>query len=240
MGDWTIRLIDETGYVGIFLLMFLETIFPPIPSEVIMPVAGARAAQGPLTLWGVIASGTAGAMLGNLFWYALARVIGMKRFRPFIEKYGRWLTMDWEDVEKTERLFGRFGGTSVSAGSDASDHPLGYLLPAGLLNMRLRASVWSTLSTVVGPAALPRPLGLARPSAHRKVLGPLSTAIVVLIVGRLLSGASSRGSGIPDPVSDTRFSGLPIPLLRWDTKWDRKITCVHLRVPVRPRGWALR
>ena len=58
MGDWTIRLIDETGYVGIFLLMFLETIFPPIPSEVIMPIAGVRAAQGPLTLWAVIASGT--------------------------------------------------------------------------------------------------------------------------------------------------------------------------------------
>ena len=89
MGDWTIRLIDETGYVGIFLLMFLETIFPPIPSEVIMPVAGVRAAQGPMTLWGVIASGTAGAMLGNLFWYALARVIGLKRFRPFIARYGR-------------------------------------------------------------------------------------------------------------------------------------------------------
>jgi membrane protein DedA with SNARE-associated domain len=94
MGDWTIRLIDQTGYVGIFLLMFLETVFPPIPSEVIMPIAGLRAAHGSLTLWGVIASGTAGAMLGNLFWYALARVIGIRRFRPFIERHGRWLTME--------------------------------------------------------------------------------------------------------------------------------------------------
>ena len=129
MGDWTIRLIDQTGYVGIFLLMFLETIFPPIPSEVIMPIAGVRAAQGPLTLWGVIASGTAGAMLGNLFWYALARVIGMRRFRPFIERYGRWLTMDWDDVEKAERLFGRFGGTHRLARPDAADDPLGHLDP---------------------------------------------------------------------------------------------------------------
>ena len=93
MADWTIRLIDETGYVGIFLLMFLETVFPPIPSEVIMPIAGARAANGPLALWAVIGSGTAGAMLGNLFWYALARVIGIRRFRPFIERYGRWQSL---------------------------------------------------------------------------------------------------------------------------------------------------
>ena len=100
MADWTIRLIDETGYVGIFLLMLLETIFPPIPSEVIMPIAGVRAANGPLTLWGVIASGTAGAMLGNFFWYAVARVIGVQRFRPLIERHGRWLTMDWGDIEK--------------------------------------------------------------------------------------------------------------------------------------------
>ena len=109
MADWVIRLIDATGYVGVFFLMFLETVFPPIPSEVIMPIAGMRAAHGPMTLRGVIASGTAGAMFGNLFWYLAARVIGIERFKPFIDRYGRWLTMDWYDVEKAERLFGRFG-----------------------------------------------------------------------------------------------------------------------------------
>ncbi len=65
MTDWVIRLVDATGYAGVFLLMMLETVFPPIPSEVIMPVAGLRAAQGPMGLAGVVASGTAGAMAGN-------------------------------------------------------------------------------------------------------------------------------------------------------------------------------
>ena len=185
MADWTIRLIDETGYVGIFLLMFLETIFPPIPSEVIMPVAGVRAAQGPLTLWGVIASGTAGAMLGNLFWYALARVIGLRRFRPFIEKYGRWLTMDWEDVEKAERLFGRFGGFIVSLGRMLPTIRSVISIPAGLLSMRLKSFlVWSTLGTVVWTTALASAgwgLGMAFRDIE-KVLGPLSTAIILLIV----------------------------------------------------------
>ena len=185
MGDWTIRLIDQTGYVGIFLLMFLETIFPPIPSEVIMPVAGARAARGPLTLWGVIASGTAGAMLGNLFWYALARVIGMKRFRPFIEKYGRWLTMDWDDVEKAERLFGRFGGAIVSIGRMLPTIRSVISIPAGLLHMRLQTFLlWSTLGTVVWTAVLATAgwgLGMAFQDIE-KILGPLSTGIIVLIV----------------------------------------------------------
>ncbi|HYE28464.1 MAG TPA: DedA family protein [Allosphingosinicella sp.] len=185
MGDWTIRLIDETGYVGIFLLMFLETIFPPIPSEVIMPVAGVRAAQGPMTLWGVIASGTAGAMLGNLFWYALARVIGLKRFRPFIARYGRWLTMDWDDVEKAERLFGRFGGMIVSLGRMLPTIRSVISIPAGLLNMRLRSFlIWSTVGTVAWTTALATAgwgLGKAFEDIE-KVLGPLSTAIIVLIV----------------------------------------------------------
>jgi membrane protein DedA with SNARE-associated domain len=185
MGDWTIRLIEETRYVGIFLLMFLETIFPPIPSEVIMPIAGVQAAQGKLSLWAVIASGSAGAMLGNLFWYALARVIGLRRFRPFIEKYGRWLTMDWDDVEKAERLFGRFGAFIVSLGRMLPTIRSVISIPAGLLNMRLKGFLlWSTLGTVIWTAALAS-AGWGLGKAFRdieKVLGPLSTAVIVLIV----------------------------------------------------------
>jgi membrane protein DedA with SNARE-associated domain len=185
MGDWAIRLIDETGYVGIFLLMFLETIFPPIPSEVIMPIAGVRAAQGPLALWAVIASGTAGAMLGNLFWYALARVIGLRRFKPFIARYGRWLTMDWDDVEKAEHLFGRFGAIIVSAGRVLPTIRSVISIPAGLLEMRLRSFlIWSTVGTAVWTAALASAgwgLGQAFEDIE-KVLGPLSTAVIVLIV----------------------------------------------------------
>ena len=66
MADWVVRLIDQTGYLGIGFLMFLETIFPPIPSEVIMPVAGVAAGQGRLAFGLVVASGTAGAMRGKI------------------------------------------------------------------------------------------------------------------------------------------------------------------------------
>jgi membrane protein DedA with SNARE-associated domain len=185
VADWTIQLIEQTGYVGVFLLMFLETIFPPIPSEVIMPIAGAQAGQGELSLWAVIASGAAGAMLGNLFWYALARVVGLKRFRPFIVKYGRWLTMDWDDVEKAERLFGRFGSAIVSLGRMLPTIRSVISIPAGLLNMRLRSFLlWSTLGTVAWTAALAT-AGWGLGKAFRdvdKVLGPLSMAVIGLVV----------------------------------------------------------
>ena len=68
MSDWIVRLIEQSGYLGIGFLMFLETVFPPIPSEIIMSIAGMAASQGKLGMVGVIASGTAGAMLGNIFW----------------------------------------------------------------------------------------------------------------------------------------------------------------------------
>ena len=178
MTDWVFRLIDQTGYLGVALLMFLETVFPPIPSEVIMPVAGLRAAQGPLTLWGVITSGTAGAMLGNFFWYAAARVIGIDRFRPLIERHGRWLTIDWPDVEQAERLFGKYGRLLPTVRSIVS-------IPAGLLQMRLRTFfLWSTIGTAVWSAGLAI-AGFALGKQFDNVeaiVGPLSTAIIAAIV----------------------------------------------------------
>ncbi|WP_294173270.1 DedA family protein [uncultured Sphingomonas sp.] len=185
MTDWVFRLIDTTGYVGVFLLMFLETVFPPIPSEVIMPVAGLRAAQGPLHLAGVIGAGSAGAMVGNFFWYLLARVIGMKRFHPFIDRHGRWLTMDWGDVQKAERLFGRFGGVVVGIGRVLPTVRSVVSIPAGLLHMRLRTFlIWSTVGTVVwssGLAVAGYLLG-RRFDRIEEVVGPLSTVVIGAIV----------------------------------------------------------
>lgn len=185
MTDWVFRLIDQTGYLGVALLMFLETVFPPIPSEVIMTVAGLRAAQGPLTLWGVIASGTAGAMLGNFFWYTAARVIGIDRFRPLIEKHGRWFTIDWPDVEKAERLFGRFGGWLVGVGRVLPTIRSIISIPAGLLHMRLKTFfLWSTIGTTVWSATLATAgyvLG-QRFKDIEAIVGPLSTAIITAII----------------------------------------------------------
>ena len=185
MADWVIRLIEQSGYAGIALLMFLETVFPPVPSEVIMPIAGVAAADGSMTLGGVIASGTAGAMAGNFFWYLIARWVGLKRFRPFIEKNGRWLTLDWYDVEKVERLFGRFGPVIVGIGRMMPTIRSVISIPAGLVHMRLTKFLfWSTVGTA-GWSALLAVAGYVLKQQFgdiEQVLGPLSSVVIGLIV----------------------------------------------------------
>ena len=184
MSEWIIRLIDQTGSLGVGFLMFLETVFPPIPSEVIMPVAGLAAARGTMDISAVIASGTAGAMLGNYFWYLVARVVGIDRFRPFIEKYGRWLTFDWVEIQKAEKLFGRNGWAIVFFGRMLPTLRSLISIPAGLLRMRLSTFVlWSTIGTT-GWTALLALSGWAlgqRYATVETIVGPLSIAIIVVI-----------------------------------------------------------
>jgi membrane protein DedA with SNARE-associated domain len=184
MSDWIIRLIDQTGYLGVAFLMFLETVFPPIPSEVIMPVAGVAAARGRMDIAGVIASGTAGAMLGNYFWYLAARVIGIDRFKPLIERWGRYLTLDWAEVQRAEKLFGRQGWAIVFFGRMLPTLRSLISIPAGLLHMRLSTFVvWST----IGTAGWTTLLALAGWALGRRfaeietVIGPLSTAVIAVI-----------------------------------------------------------
>lgn len=185
MADWVIRLIDSTGYVGIFLLMLLETVFPPVPSEVIMPVAGLRAANGPMSLGGVIASGTAGAMAGNLFWYVVARRIGAGRLKRFIERRGRWLALDWYDVERIERLFGRFGPWVVFIARMLPTARTLISVPAGFLRMHLASFfAWSAFGTAVWSAALALAgygLGMQFGQVER-IVGPISSAVIGLIL----------------------------------------------------------
>lgn len=185
MSDWIIRLIDQSGYLGVGFLMFLETVFPPIPSEVIMTVAGLSASRGKMDIIGVIASGTAGAMLGNYFWYLIARVIGIDRFKPIIVRFGRYLTLDWAEIEKAEKLFGTQGWAIVFFGRMLPTLRSLVSIPAGLLHMRLTTFViWSTIGTA-GWTTLLALAGWGLGKRFQDVetyIGPLSTAIIVVIL----------------------------------------------------------
>ncbi len=184
MSEWIINLIDQTGYLGVGFLMFLETVFPPIPSEVIMPVAGLAASRGKMDIFGVIASGTAGAMLGNYFWYLAARVVGIERFKPLIIRWGRWVTLDWPEIERAEKLFGRQGWAIVFFGRMLPTLRSLISIPAGLLHMRLSTFVlWSTLGTTIWTAVLGASgwmLGKQFKDVET-VIGPLSLTVLIVI-----------------------------------------------------------
>jgi membrane protein DedA with SNARE-associated domain len=155
MYNWVVRLIEQSGYLGVGFLMFLETLFPPIPSEIIMPVAGVTAAKGELELSLVILSGTAGAMLGNIFWYLAARALGVERLRPFIQRHGRWVTLNWREVQRAHRWMEKHGSAFVLLGRLLPTVRSLVSIPAGLLNMNFRAFVIaSTLGTFAWTALL--------------------------------------------------------------------------------------
>jgi len=185
MQDWIIGLVNSTGYWGVAFLMLLETVFPPIPSEVIMTVAGVSAARGNMNLGGVVAAGTAGAMLGNWMWFWLAIRFGEKRIHKLIDRHSRWLTLDWDEVERGQRLFRRHGSAIVMFARMLPTLRSLISIPAGLFGMsHRRFLVFSAIGTAGWSAALAGVgyfLGTRFDDIERW-LGPISTAIIVLIV----------------------------------------------------------
>ncbi len=185
MEDWIIRLVDAGGYAGVALLMFIETVFPPVPSEVIMTVAGVAASRGTLSFGGVVAAGTAGAMLGNTLWFWLAIKLGRDQLNRFIDRWSRWLTLDWAEVERGQRLFARHGSIIVLAARMIPTLRSLISIPAGLFAMPLgRFLVFSTVGTAGWSAALAG-VGYALGARFADVeayLGPISTAVVALII----------------------------------------------------------
>ena len=186
MEDWIIRLVEWGHYWGVALLMLLETVFPPVPSEVIMTVAGVSAARGNMSLWGTIAAGTAGAMLGNWLWYWLAIKFGEARMHVFIDRYSRWLTLDWAEIERGHGLFRKHGPIIVLVARMLPTLRSLISIPAGLFGMSLRRFlVFSTIGTAGWSAALACAgyfLG-SQFDDIEKWLGPLSTVIMVGILG---------------------------------------------------------
>ena len=100
MQDLIIEAIARSGYLGIFLLMVVENVFPPIPSEVIMGIGGVLVARGQMDFWPLMIVGTLGTTAGNYVWFWIGDKWGYKRLEPFIARHGRWLTLDWEHIEK--------------------------------------------------------------------------------------------------------------------------------------------
>jgi membrane protein DedA with SNARE-associated domain len=131
-------LIDRAGYAGIALLMLLENLFPPLPSELIMPLAGFAAADGRLSLPGVIAAGSFGSVVGALPWYYVGSRVGIERLRRWTARHGRWLTLTPAQVDHVHDWFERHCGKAVLVGRLVPAVRTLISVPAGLFGMSLR------------------------------------------------------------------------------------------------------
>lgn len=109
MNEFIIRVIEQGGYWGIAFLMVIENVFPPIPSELIMGLGGVAVARGTMQFWPLLIAGTVGSTLGNYFWFLAGDKWGYRRLQPLIDRWGRWLTVEWEDIERATDFFRRHG-----------------------------------------------------------------------------------------------------------------------------------
>lgn len=128
---------NAMSYPGIAFAMFLENVFPPLPSELIMPLAGYTAAQGKLSLWLVILAGTIGSVIGQLPLYYLGKIVGQERLKAWADRHGQWLALSGEDVDSAKSWFDNHGSKAVLLGRLIPGVRSLISVPAGVAGMNL-------------------------------------------------------------------------------------------------------
>jgi membrane protein DedA with SNARE-associated domain len=182
--DFITEFMQNSGYLGVFALMALENIFPPIPSELIMPFAGFVAARGDLSVAGVLIAGTAGSVAGALPWYYAGKVYGKERLEQLADKHARWLTVTHGDIEHAMQAFEKHGRKVVL---------LGRLIPA----------IRTLISVPAGLAKMPLPQFLLY-----STVGSLIWTGILTAAGYLLESQYERVADYVDPVSKAVLFGL--------------------------------
>ncbi|WP_066378679.1 MULTISPECIES: DedA family protein [unclassified Anabaena] len=185
MLDWITNIISGMGYLGIAFLMLLENIFPPIPSELIMPLAGFTVQQGKLSLPWVILAGTIGSIIGALPWYYLGKLVSEQRLRRWVNQYGKWLTLSGDDLDKSKRWFRNYGGAVVFFGRLIPGIRTYISIPAGLEEMSLIPFLlYSTFGTVLWVGLLSYAGYILGQNYQivKQYLSPISLVVLVIII----------------------------------------------------------
>ncbi|MEB7806979.1 DedA family protein [Mammaliicoccus fleurettii] len=113
MESWITSIMEQFGYLGIALLILLENVFPPIPSEVILTFGGFMTTKSELTIVGVVIASTIGSVFGAVILYWIGRMLNVDRLERIIEKWGKYLRLTKEDVRKADAWFDKYGPWTV-------------------------------------------------------------------------------------------------------------------------------
>ena len=185
MDEWLLDIIKTAGYLGIALLMILENVIPAIPSELILPFAGFLVAQRELTLIGVVASGSAGSVVGATAWYVLGRAWGKRRVHRFIARHGRWVLLDVEDFTRAEAWFERHQKAATFVGRLMPGVRSLISVPAGVSQMPpAKFFVYTLAGTTLWTFALTL-AGYVLADAYertRAVVGPIGSIVFGLLL----------------------------------------------------------
>ncbi|MFM8303153.1 MAG: DedA family protein [Actinomycetota bacterium] len=147
LSQWVSDVISAIGYAGVALLVALENLFPPIPSEVVLPFAGFYAGKGEASVVGMVLAATAGSLVGAWILYGLAAWIGPDRLRRFVVARGRWVGVKERDLDRSEAWFDKRANAAVLLGRCVPLVRSVVSIPAGFRRMSL---VPFTICTVIG------------------------------------------------------------------------------------------
>jgi membrane protein DedA with SNARE-associated domain len=159
MENWITQIMEDFGYLGIFLIMLIENLFPPIPSEIVLPFGGFVTTYSNLTVPLVIAVATLGSVVGAVILYAIGMVLTMKRVEWIIDHYGKWLRIKQKDIHKAFDWFERYGMWTVFFGRMVPLIRSLISIPAGMSRMNfplfllyttIGSVIWNTLLVVIG------------------------------------------------------------------------------------------
>lgn len=163
MQEWIIQIMNQFGYIGILLLIALENIFPPIPSEVILTFGGFMTTYTNLNIWGVIASATVGSVLGAIVLYEVGNLFTPERLEHLLEgRWGRLLHLNKEDIAKSFQWFDHHGKITVLFCRCVPIVRSLISIPAGMVKMRMGlflllttvgSLVWNIVLVYLGVAA---------------------------------------------------------------------------------------
>lgn len=210
MSDRVTETVETFGYVGVAFLVALESLFPPIPSEIVLPLGGFVAGRGDASYLGMVLAATIGSMVGAWVLYGISAAIGPVRLHALVVRYGRWLRMGEHDLRRAEIWFDRRSDAAVLIGRCIPLIRSIVSVPAGFRRMPLlRFSLLTAAGSTVWNAAL---IGAGALLGDRweevgNVVGLLQAAVVLAVVAlvalfvwkKFLRPRLARAGDLPPP-----------------------------------------
>lgn len=210
LSDRVAETVETLGYVGVAVLVALESLFPPIPSELVLPLGGFVAGRGDASYLGMVLAATIGSLVGAWILYAISAAIGPVRLHAFVVRYGRWFRLGEHDLRRAEAWFDRRSDAAVLVGRCIPLIRSIVSVPAGFRRMPLlRFTVLTAAGSTVWNAALIGAGAILGERWHRvgDVMGLVQGVVLVAIAGgagvvvwkRFVRPRLARAGDLPPP-----------------------------------------
>ncbi|WP_124728196.1 DedA family protein [Staphylospora marina] len=188
MENWITEFMEEFGYLGIFLMIALENLFPPIPSEIVLSFGGFMTTKSDLTVTGVVIASTLGSVVGAIMLYLIGMILDVNRLEKIVERWGHVLRTEKEDIHKANAWFHRYGIWTVFFCRMVPILRSMISIPAGMARMNFALFlVFTTVGSLIWNVVLVN-LGAALGENWDSVLEYMSVYqdIVIVVVGALV------------------------------------------------------